>query len=88
MTHSDTPDLSDIKQNEWVDRWFTPAITPYLRLAWLNRPVGIWLMIFPCVAALFQASHGWPGFRGSSYFLLVCISDEKCRLYRKRHCGS
>lgn len=70
MTRSDTPDLSDIKHNDWVDRWFTPAIRPYLRLARLDRPVGIWLVLFPCVAALFQASHGWPSLKETLIFCL------------------
>jgi 4-hydroxybenzoate polyprenyltransferase len=70
MTSSDLHDLSDIKQNDWVERWFSPALTPYFRLARLDRPVGIWLVLFPCIAALFQASHGWPGAREMMVFCL------------------
>ncbi|WP_367144501.1 4-hydroxybenzoate octaprenyltransferase [Pantoea stewartii] len=70
MTRSDTPDLSDIKHNDWVDRWFTPATRPYLRLARLDRPVGIWLVLFPCIAALLQASHGWPALKDTLVFCM------------------
>ncbi|KZP71715.1 4-hydroxybenzoate octaprenyltransferase [Enterobacter hormaechei] len=70
MTSPGTSDLSDIKPNDWVDRWFSPAIRPYLRLARLDRPVGIWLVLFPCVAALFQASHGWPALKDTFIFCL------------------
>lgn len=70
MTSSGPHDLSDIKQNDWVECWFSPALTPYLRLARIDRPVGIWLVLFPCIAALFQASHGWPGAREMVVFCL------------------
>lgn len=53
-----------------MSRWFSPALTPYLRLARLDRPVGIWLVLFPCVASLFQASHGWPAVREILVFCL------------------
>ena len=55
------PDLSDIKLGDWVDRRLPPALRPYTRLARLDRPVGICLTLFPCWAALIQASHGFPG---------------------------
>lgn len=35
-------------------------VRPYIRLARLDRPVGIWLTLFPCWAALLQAAHGLP----------------------------
>jgi 4-hydroxybenzoate polyprenyltransferase len=38
------------------------AWRPYTRLARLDRPVGVWLTLFPCLAALIQASHGFPVF--------------------------
>ena len=57
------PDLSDIRNDDWVGRWFSPSVQPYLRLMRLDRPVGIWLALFPCLAALFQASSGWPSLK-------------------------
>lgn len=44
----------------WVDRRLPQAWRPYTRLARLDRPVGVWLTLFPCWAALIQASHGFP----------------------------
>jgi len=61
MTSLSRPDLSDIHRGDWVDRQLPTAWQPYTRLARLDRPVGIWLTLFPCVAALSQASHGLPG---------------------------
>ncbi|OCP23642.1 MULTISPECIES: 4-hydroxybenzoate octaprenyltransferase [unclassified Ensifer] len=60
MNTLNRPDLSDIKHGDWVDRRLPQAWRPYTRLARLDRPVGIWLTLFPCWAALIQASQGFP----------------------------
>jgi 4-hydroxybenzoate polyprenyltransferase len=60
MTPPTHPDLSDIRPGDWVDRRLPAAWRPYTRLARLDRPVGIWLTLFPCWAALIQAAHGLP----------------------------
>ncbi|ALB62600.1 4-hydroxybenzoate polyprenyltransferase [Cronobacter condimenti 1330] len=70
MAAEKSADLSDIHHNDWVDRWFSPAFRPYLRLARVDRPVGIWLTLFPCIAALFQAAHGWPALDTAIIFCL------------------
>ncbi|MBL0371494.1 4-hydroxybenzoate octaprenyltransferase [Rhizobium sp. KVB221] len=63
MTTLNRPDLSDIHRGDWVDRRLPIAWRPYTRLARLDRPVGIWLTLLPCWAALVQASHGLPDIR-------------------------
>lgn len=60
MTALNRPDLSDIHPGDWVDRRLPAVFRPYTRLARLDRPVGIWLTLFPCLAALIQATHGIP----------------------------
>lgn len=60
MPATSRPDLSDIHPGDWVDRRLPPAWRPYTRLARLDRPVGVWLTLFPCLAALIQAAHGFP----------------------------
>lgn len=54
------PDLSDIHHNDWVARYLPKAWGPYARLARLDRPVGTWLTLLPCIAALIQAAGGIP----------------------------
>lgn len=54
------PDLSDIRPGDWVDRRLPSAWRPYTRLARLDRPVGVWLTLFPCWAALTQSARGIP----------------------------
>lgn len=55
-----TTDLSDIKPNDWVERYLPSSWGPYARLARLDRPVGTWLTLLPCIAALIQAADGIP----------------------------
>ncbi|NTJ64379.1 4-hydroxybenzoate octaprenyltransferase [Agrobacterium rhizogenes] len=73
MNVSTRPDLSDIKLGDWVDRRLPAALRPYTRLARLDRPVGIWLTLFPCWAALIQASHGFPDLRQLAIFSLGAL---------------
>jgi len=67
------PDLSDIHLDGWVDRRLPSAWRPYAKLARLDRPVGIWLTLFPCWAALIQASHGFPDIRRLAIFSLGAL---------------
>jgi len=54
------PDLSDMRHDDWVERWLPRSWGPYARLCRLDRPVGTWLTLLPCLAALVQAAEGWP----------------------------
>jgi 4-hydroxybenzoate polyprenyltransferase len=40
--------VSDAPAGNWVDRFAPVAWQPYLRLARMDRPVGTWLLLFPC----------------------------------------
>ncbi len=73
MTTFSRPDLSDIHRGDWVDRRLPTAWRPYTRLARPDRPVGIWLTLFPCWAALVQASHGYPDLRQLAIFSLGAL---------------
>lgn len=47
----DTPragSVADAPAENWVDRYATPAIQPYLRLSRIDRPIGTWLLLLPC----------------------------------------
>jgi len=73
MTSLSYPDLSDIHRGDWVDRRLPTAWRPYTRLARLDRPVGIWLTLFPCWAALVQALHSLPDLRQLAIFSLGAL---------------
>jgi len=51
---------SDIVTGDWVDRYIPLPVRPYLRLARLDRPIGIWLLLYPCWWGTALASPGWP----------------------------
>jgi len=40
--------LPDAAPGNWVDRWAPAAARPYLKLARFDRPIGAWLLLFPC----------------------------------------
>jgi 4-hydroxybenzoate polyprenyltransferase len=54
------PDLSDMRPDDWVEHWLPRSWGPYARLCRLDRPVGTWLTLLPCLAAVVQAADGWP----------------------------
>jgi 4-hydroxybenzoate polyprenyltransferase len=52
--------FTDIRRGDWIDRLAPPPLQPYLRLARIDRPIGTWLLLFPCWWGLALASRGWP----------------------------
>lgn len=51
-------DLSDIVFTDWVERWLPKSWRPYARLCRLDRPIGTWLTLLPCIAALVRPRAG------------------------------
>jgi 4-hydroxybenzoate polyprenyltransferase len=51
---------SDIPKGNWVDRFVPAPLRPYLRLARVDRPIGVWLLMFPCWWGVALASPTWP----------------------------
>ncbi|MCV0368747.1 MULTISPECIES: 4-hydroxybenzoate octaprenyltransferase [Filomicrobium] len=54
------PTVADAVPGNWVDRYAPSAWRPYLRLARADRPIGTWLLLFPCwwSLALAELSEG------------------------------
>ncbi|MEZ5817657.1 MAG: 4-hydroxybenzoate octaprenyltransferase [Hyphomicrobiaceae bacterium] len=42
------PTVPDARPGNWVDRQAPARVRPYLRLARFDRPIGAWLLLFPC----------------------------------------
>jgi len=53
---------TDIRRQHWTQRLLPPGWRPYARLARWDRPIGIWLLLFPCWWSLAMA---WDGMRAS-----------------------
>ncbi|MBF0325173.1 MAG: 4-hydroxybenzoate octaprenyltransferase [Alphaproteobacteria bacterium] len=60
----------DIPVGNWIDRWIPAPARPYLRLMRLDRPIGTWLLLFPCWWSSALAAEGWPDIR---LFILFAV---------------
>lgn len=54
--------VADAVARGWVDTYAPVVLRPYMRLARLDRPIGTWLLLWPCwwslaLAALYQGPH-------------------------------
>ena len=58
MTDTTTDDIphTDLIADGWIDRRMPAWTRPYLKLARLDRPTGIWLLLLPCWWAIALAS--------------------------------
>ncbi len=68
MTSTQTP--ADTSQNSWVARMPAP-LRPYLHLARLDRPIGTWLLYWPCVWSIILAQYKRPDWRQIIFFALL-----------------
>lgn len=73
-THRLDPDrmaISDAAPDNWVDRHAPLGWRPYLRLARADRPIGTWLLLFPCWWSLSLAQLSQGDSYPSPWFLLL-----------------
>lgn len=66
--------VADAAPSNWVDRWAPPSWRPYLRLGRFDRPIGAWLLLFPCwwsqTLAQVASREPFPNFR---YLFLFAV---------------
>src|SRR5262245_64510889 len=76
MTAERTTGFSDINRQHWSLRYLPPWARPFGRLARWDRPIGIWLLLFPCwgSAALAEAPHWGPLIGWMALFALGAIA--------------
>ena len=64
MTEATEAARSDQPADSWVERLAPAPIRPYLLLARADRPIGAWLLLWPCwwsiALAAPRAEGGWP----------------------------
>lgn len=55
--------VADAPAGNWVDRYAPAVLRPFLRLSRADRPIGGWLLMWPCwwSAALVARDHGTAG---------------------------
>lgn len=62
MTQANSDTVADAPRWNWVDTWAPAPIRPYLRMIRADRPIGTWLLLWPCwwsaaLAAIAAGEH-------------------------------
>ena len=60
MTRPTKTTVTEPSATNWIGRFAPRPMRPYLTLARLDRPIGIWLLLFPCIWGVALASDGAP----------------------------
>ncbi|MEO0915659.1 MAG: 4-hydroxybenzoate octaprenyltransferase [Pseudomonadota bacterium] len=72
MTEAETQgQVADAVSGNWVDRFAPEASRPFLRLSRADRPIGTWLLLVPCLWAIFAAALSDGAFTGHHLWLVV-----------------
>jgi 4-hydroxybenzoate polyprenyl transferase, proteobacterial len=58
--HNPTGSVADAQAGNWVDRHAPDWLKPYARLARWDRPIGFWLLFWPCAWSLGLAAVAYP----------------------------
>lgn len=64
--------VADAQSGNWVDRYAPGWLKPYARLARWDRPIGIWLLFWPCAWGLGMAAVANPE-RGFDWIAVVLM---------------
>ncbi len=48
IVNMDKQTVADAHTHNWSDKWLPNHLKPYFRLMRLDRPVGVWLLLWPC----------------------------------------
>ena len=73
-TDSNHPTTPDAVRGHWVDRFAPVWFRPYARLARLDRPIGWWLLLWPCWwSAALAADAGGRAFPNPLHLVLFLI---------------
>src|SRR5690606_24153247 len=72
--------IADAPPSNWVDQWAPQTLLPFLRMGRFDRPIGAWLLLFPCwwSQTLAEIDSGQP-FPNYWYLLLFAIGAMAMR---------
>jgi len=74
----DTGPVHDAVKQHWVDKHLPPWARPYARLARWERPIGWWLLLWPCwwsaALAAIAADQPWPNLWYLVLFLVGAVA--------------
>jgi 4-hydroxybenzoate polyprenyltransferase len=67
------PTVPDAPPDNWVHRYAPSWFRPYARLARFDRPIGGWLLLFPCLWSLALAEHANGAAYPSIWFAILFL---------------
>jgi 4-hydroxybenzoate polyprenyltransferase len=73
MSATDEARPADAAPVTWVDRYAPAEVRPYLRLARADRPIGIWLLLWPCWWSILLAAPSTPRANDWSVVFIVWL---------------
>jgi 4-hydroxybenzoate polyprenyltransferase len=74
MTDTASVPHTDLVSGGWIDRRMPAWSRPYLKLARLDRPTGIWLLLLPCLWSIALASqHAAPAIFRAALFAFGAV---------------
>lgn len=65
--------VADAQRGNWVDRYAPDWLKPYARLARWDRPIGFWLLFWPCGFSLGLAALRNPDMGFNWWALALCL---------------
>src|SRR5271165_5837306 len=65
--------LADAPRTNWVDRFAPADLKPWLRLIRADRPIGVWLLLWPCWWSVALAARFLDDFPDPILLLLFAI---------------
>ncbi len=73
MGRSASSPIADARPSNWVDRFAPAALKPWLRLIRADRPIGVWLLLWPCWWSVALAARDAEEFPSIGLLLLFAI---------------
>ncbi len=70
------PAIADAPAGNWVDRFIPDTLRPYARLSRLDRPIGWWLLLLPCLWSLALATKATGGGLPSLWYAALFIAGS------------
>ena len=64
--------VADAQRGNWVDRYFPEILKPFARLARYDRPIGFWLLFWPCAFSLAMVAMAIPSL-GFNWWTLILM---------------
>jgi 4-hydroxybenzoate polyprenyltransferase len=65
--------VADAQRGNWVDQFAPPWLKPYARLARWDRPIGFWLLFWPCGFSLGLSAVRYPPAGFDWWALCLCL---------------